>query len=156
GPTPRRATVGANSPAVVAQGRVLFIRQGCQNCHGGPKWTISTRDFTPPPAATDIATQRTPPPRFGNPVAAQFLPRFLGGVGSFGLGVPGGTNPIGLNIGAPEKASQAVINGQLVAQDALGTDYNGDGLGNGYNVPSLLGIGAVPPYYHNGACESLL
>ena len=34
-------------------------------------------------------------------------------------------------------------------------DYNGDGRGIGYNVPSLLGIDASPPYYHNGACESL-
>ena len=40
-------------------------------------------------------------------------------------------------------------------QDALGRDYNGDGKGVGYNVPSLLGINAVPPYYHNGACETL-
>ena len=40
-------------------------------------------------------------------------------------------------------------------QDALGVDYNGDGKGNGYNVPSLLGINALPPYYHNGACETL-
>ena len=39
--------------------------------------------------------------------------------------------------------------------DALGFDYNGDGEGNGYNVPSLLGINPVPPYYHNGACETL-
>jgi YVTN family beta-propeller protein len=156
GPRPRRATVGANTPAVVARGRALFMRQGCQSCHGGGKWTVSTRDFTPPPPSADIATERTPPPRVGNPVAAQYLPRFLRDVGSFGLGVPGGNNPIGLDIGAPEKASATVVNGQLVAQDALGTDYNGDGLGTGYNVPSLLGIGAVPPYYHNGACESLL
>jgi hypothetical protein len=41
------------------------------------------------------------------------------------------------------------------APDALGIDYNNDGRGNGYNVPGLLGIEAVPPYYHNGACESL-
>jgi cytochrome c peroxidase len=25
----------------------------------------------------------------------------------------------------------------------------------GYNVPSLLGIFGLPPYYHNGACETL-
>ena len=39
--------------------------------------------------------------------------------------------------------------------DALGIDYNGDGKGNGYNLPSLLGIVRSPPYYHNGACEKL-
>ncbi len=39
--------------------------------------------------------------------------------------------------------------------DALGRDYNGDGKGNGFAVPSLLGIDSLPPYYHNGACETL-
>jgi cytochrome c peroxidase len=39
--------------------------------------------------------------------------------------------------------------------DALGKDHNGDGKGNGFNVPSLLGINALPPYLHNGACETL-
>ena len=28
-------------------------------------------------------------------------------------------------------------------------------MGTGFNVPSLLGINAVPPYLHNGACETL-
>ena len=37
----------------------------------------------------------------------------------------------------------------------LGIDYNGDGAGNGFGVSSLLGIHAVPPYGHNGACETL-
>jgi cytochrome c peroxidase len=41
------------------------------------------------------------------------------------------------------------------AQDGLGFDFNGDGKGNGFSVPSLLGIFASPPYYHNGACETL-
>jgi hypothetical protein len=45
--------------------------------------------------------------------------------------------------------------GELVLPDALGIDYNGDGAGDGYNVPSLLGIHAVPPYLHNGACETI-
>ena len=56
-----------------------------------------------------------------------------------------------------EKAS-AALNAAGVAgpaPDALGTDYNGDGRGIGFNVPSLLGLGVSPPYYHNGACESL-
>ena len=57
---------------------------------------------------------------------------------------------------ATEKATAATSStASLVRQDALGIDYNGDGKGNGFNVPSLLGIYAVPPYYHNGACETL-
>lgn len=49
-----------------------------------------------------------------------------------------------------------VVSGALVArQDALGMDYNSDGRGLGYNVPSLLGLHNLPPYLHNGAAESL-
>ena len=73
------------------------------------------------------------------------------GKGSFGAG-----NPLGANIGAPEVATAGLVNG--VAQKApvaLGLDHNGDGKGTGFNVPSLLGINAVPPYMHNGACETL-
>ena len=59
-------------------------------------------------------------------------------------------------MGAAEKAAPAVANGVLQpAQDALGRDYNADGAGIGFNVPSLLGLHAVPPYLHNGAAESL-
>ena len=63
---------------------------------------------------------------------------------------------IGADVGAVEKATAVLAGGVAQPQqDALGRDYNGDGKGNGYNVPSLLGINAVPPYYHNGACETL-
>jgi len=56
-----------------------------------------------------------------------------------------------------EKATRVLVNGVLQAapQDALGFDYNQDGKGNGFSPPSLLGIFAFPPYYHNGACETL-
>ncbi len=89
-------------------------------------------------------------------MGAQYLNRFLRDIGSFNLGVPGQGNPLGNNIGADEKAAPAVANGALqAAQDALGIDYNSDGKGVGFNVPSLLGIHALPPYLHNGAAESL-
>jgi YVTN family beta-propeller protein len=131
----------------VREGRVLFFRAGCQSCHGGTKWSNSNRDFTPPPPAGIIATERNPAPPAGvNPIGAQHLFPFLKDIKSFNLGVDA-TNPIGNNIGAVEKA-----NGGL---DALGKDYNGDGKGAGYNIPSLLGIFNLPPYYHNGACETL-
>jgi cytochrome c peroxidase len=93
---------------------------------------------------------------FGNPVGAQYLSAQLRDIGSFNLGVPGGPNPIGGNVGGVEKAAAAVVGGALVSQDALGIDYNADGKGAGFNVPSLLGIHQLPPYYHNGACETLV
>lgn len=50
-------------------GRVVFQAQGCHNCHGGPNWTISRLDYTPPPAPEEI-------------VDAQLV-RFLCRVGTF-------------------------------------------------------------------------
>ena len=94
-------------------------------------------------------------PAVGDPVGAQYLNRFLRDIGSFNLGVSGAGNPIGSNVGAVEKATSALNGVVQAAPDALGIDYNNDGQGNGFNVPSLLGIDAVPPYYHNGACETL-
>jgi mono/diheme cytochrome c family protein len=143
--------------SAVAQGRQLFNDAGCATCHLGAKLTLSRKDFTSPPAAAEIATETSPTPRAGtNPVGAQYLPRFLRDIGSYNLGVPGKGNDLGGNIGAAETVSPNIVNGaSTVPQDGLGIDFNGDGKGTGFNVPSLLGIWAVPPYYHNGACESL-
>jgi YVTN family beta-propeller protein len=144
------------SPADILQGRNLFLKAGCASCHGGLHWTVSLKDFTSPPAGSEIFTERSPTQIFGNPVGAQYLDRFLRDIGSFNLGVPGQGNPLGNNIGADEKAAPAVATGMLQpAQDALGIDYNNDGRGIGFNVPSLLGLHAVPPFMHNGAAESL-
>ena len=137
------ATGGLN-PTDVTQGRRLFFQQGCQECHGGTKWTVSNKDFVSPPAASEIATENPP---IATTVNTQYLPRFLSNINSFNLGVLGGGNPIAGNVGAIEKAA--------TGQDALGKDYDGNGTGPGYNIPSLLGIGQLPPYYHNGACETL-
>jgi YVTN family beta-propeller protein len=148
--------LGGPSRKQVKQGAALFTQAGCAACHLGNKFTLSTKDFTSPPAATDIFTERTPPQLFGNPVAVQYLARFLRDVGSFNRGVPGSGNDLTPSVGALEKAPAGLVMGVAQpAQDALGIDYNGDGRGVGYNVPSLLGINAVPPYYHNGACETL-
>ena len=160
--TPRapftRSGVGnRRSKSRISQGRSLFTQAGCTACHVGGKWTISTKDFTSPPAAGEIATETAPAPTFGAPIGAQYLNRFLRDIGSFNLGVPNAGNPIGANVGGAEKAS-ATVNAAGVAAaplDALGVDYNNDGKGIGYNVPSLLGIEGLPPFYHNGACESL-
>lgn len=99
------------------------------------------------------------PPIMGNPVNARYLDRFLKNIKFFNLNVAGSGNAIAGQpaIGAVEKATRTVVNGtlQAAAQDALGIDYNADGHGNGFGPPSLLGTFAVPPYYHNGACETV-
>ncbi len=142
--------------ADINSGRTLFLNAGCASCHGGLNWTVSVKDFTSPPAGAEIFTERNPTNFTGNPVGTQYLNRFLRDIGSFNLGVPGQGNPLGNNIGADEKAAPAVVSGVLQpAQDGLGIDYNSDGRGIGFNVPSLLGLHAVPPFLHNGAAESL-
>lgn len=134
----------------VEAGRRLFFRAGCQTCHGGTKWTISNKDFTSPPAVSEVFveadTNGADPP---NPNGNQYLARFLRDIGSFNLNVAGQGNilPGQAPIGGTEKDAGN--------RDALGIDYNGDGRGVGFNIPGLLGIWHVPPYYHNGACETL-
>jgi YVTN family beta-propeller protein len=138
------ATTGGLNPTAVAAGRRLFFRSGCHKCHGGTKWSISNKDFTSPPAAAEIFTEAGAP---NNAFGGQFLDRFLSDIDSFNLGVAGQGNELGNNVGAVELAA----NGQT----ALGADHNGDGKGDGFNIPSLLAISYLPPYYHNGACETL-
>jgi len=154
--TPLAGLPNGASPADIAAGRTLFAQAGCATCHGGFNWTTSVKDFNSPPSAGDFnITERTPLVT-GNPVGTQYLNRFLRAIGSFNLGVPGQGNPLGNNIGADEKAAPAVATNTLqAAQDALGIDYNNDGRGGGFNVPSLLGLFNLPPYLHNGAAESL-
>jgi YVTN family beta-propeller protein len=38
----------------VRAGRLLFRAANCQSCHGGPQWTSSRLDYTPPPDASRI------------------------------------------------------------------------------------------------------
>ncbi len=141
-------TGGLNDADVVAR-RTLFWQVGCAQCHAGGKWTASTKDFISPPGAAEISTETVPTPTFGTPVGAQFLNRFLVNINSFNLNVAGQGNTIPgqPEIGAVEKNEAGL--------DALGRDYNADGKGIGFNTPSLLGIQHLPPYYHNGACETL-
>ena len=155
GPFTTRGLTGRLNPRTVRAGRTLFTQAGCANCHGGTLFSNSIKDYVSPPAANLIFNERTGT-FTGNPVGAPYVGKFLRNIGSFNLGVPGTGNDLGNNIGGDEKATSAVVAGVTQpAQDALGIDYNNDGQGNGYTVPSLLGIDSSPPFYHNGACETL-
>ena len=130
----------------------------CQECHGGTTGPRASRTSTRRPIRTSFRRDR--PERAGrrpNPIGTQYLDRFLEDIGSFNIGVRGEGNRLGRNIGAAEFANAAPnAQGELALPDALGFDHDEDGAGDGYNVPSLLGIYALPPYLHNGACETLL
>ncbi len=75
----------ADADGVIRRGRLLFAAAGCQNCHGGPNWTSSILDLTPPPAVTEINDAQ--------------LFRFLCRVGTFdpGLFADGVSNEIRAN-----------------------------------------------------------
>ena len=139
----------------VRDGRRLFFQAGCAQCHAGPKWTTSRKDFAAPPGAAEINTETVPTPTLPGtaPIGAQYLNRFLSDIKSFNLNVAGAGNLIAGTF----EATNAIggIEKTQDKKDALGIDYNGDGKGVGFNVPSLLGIWHLPPYYHNGACETL-
>jgi YVTN family beta-propeller protein len=148
----------------VISGSVFFRLAGCQRCHGGNQWTSAILDFTEPPddAVENFINTTERNGNFApfNPSGTQYLNRFLRDIRSFDLNVPGSGNSIPGQplIGAIEKTGRALLaNGAIAAaqQDALGKDYNNDGRGSGFSPPSLLGIGLLPPYYHNGACETL-
>jgi YVTN family beta-propeller protein len=57
----------------VVKGRALFAAMNCQKCHGGEGWSVSRRDYTPPPAATELLAEN----------GANQLFRFLRKVGTF-------------------------------------------------------------------------
>jgi YVTN family beta-propeller protein len=112
--------------ASVASGREVFAEAGCATCHGGPAWSNAIRDFTPPP---DPAVE---------PICDAQLVRFIDPVGTFDATLF--TNGTGNEIRA---------NTVLVNVEARGGD------GFGLNPPSLLGVFASAPYFHNGSALTL-
>jgi YVTN family beta-propeller protein len=161
GPFTNRA-LGASrlNQGQVRAGQALFTQAGCAACHGTSLFSNSIKDYVSPPAGAEIATETAnpAPPPGTNPVAAPYVFKFITNIGSFNLGVPGGGNPIGSNIGATELTTagfNAATQQTTPPFEGLGRDYNGDGRGNGFTIPSMLGIDASPPFYHNGACETL-
>jgi YVTN family beta-propeller protein len=148
-------------PAKVAEGKTLFNWDGaCQGCHGGEKWTISRRFYTPG-TATSAALAVTPfevPAGFPSALLparepANRLLRFAGGnaaafdqilcairpVDTFNVAEPG--------VGIAELRTDMIT----VAQG----DGNPAGEGRGYNPPSLLALATGAPYMHAGNARTL-
>lgn len=148
--------------ASVAAGKALFEGTGegqCQGCHGGAKWTISTRFYTPS-GATNEALKTTSwdgAALVANGFPAALLPSsdpanqvmryavvaaddqlqcVLRNVGTFGVSPPD-VNVLEL------KANMTAV--------AQGNADNG----KGYNIPSLLGLSVGAPYFHAGNARTL-
>lgn len=148
-------------PGLVESGRELFNEQAnCAGCHGGEKWTVSRRFYTPS-AITNTALNTTPlsvspdfplallPARVtanqtlrfagGNAAALDSILCVLRAVGTYDI------SEVGVGI-AEVRADMA-------------TPAQGDGTpageGRGYNVPSLLGVSTGAPYLHAGGARTL-
>jgi YVTN family beta-propeller protein len=147
--------------AQVEAGRALFADQAnCQGCHGGEKWTVSRRFYTPS-TATNTALSTAPltlspelpvallPARVaanqtlrfagGNPAALDQILCVLRPVGTFNVAEPG--------VGVAELRADMTTPAQ--------GDGNPAGEGRGYNVPSLLGVSTGAPYLHAGNARTL-
>ena len=147
-------------PEAVARGAELFTGGACQGCHGGDKWTISKRFFTPG-TQTNTLLNTTPfqvPLGFPQALLPAQKPenqllRFAGGnaatldqilcairpVGTFNVAEPG--------VGIAELRADM----KTLAQG----DGNPAGEGRGYNPPSLLGMAAGAPFLHAGNARTL-
>jgi len=145
-----RAPVANNAPSALL-GKALFNQPGlvvagfaCASCHAGPKFTISTVDYTTPPSSEvglGLGNQRVVGAELRQtalqgPNAGQ-SPGVLVNVGTFLANAAGGrVNEIRANGADP---SQAIA--------PLGA--------NGFNIPSLLSVHETAPYYYNGLAQTL-
>jgi YVTN family beta-propeller protein len=176
--SPRAATnlVAAD----VAAGMAIFsdsAQGNCVGCHGGPKWTISTRFYTPSDVLNDAAGSTVATSLSGtswNTSLAGFptalFPSTTAGKQTMRSGAvpafeqiqcvlrPVGT--IKANAAVPTGVSDPAVNVLELRQDMV-TGAQGAGGTNandftfGFNPPSLLGMQVGAPYFHAGNARTL-
>jgi mono/diheme cytochrome c family protein len=143
--------------AKIAAGRTIFQADGtCQGCHGGDKWTISTRFYTPSKEQNDALAAKTwaPPSGFPTallPAADQKFMRFgNGNVAAFDQ-FQCILRPVGTFAKADTLMGQQIELRQDMTTPAQGNQANG----NGFNPPSLFGVSVGAPYLHAGGAATL-
>lgn len=163
---PPRAATGLD-PAKVALGKQLFSSDGsCQGCHGGDKWTISKRFYTPSiQTMTDLRGKTWSAPA-GFPAA--LLPT-ESGTGSMRLDPASLPDPatIGnfdqiLCILRPVgtfNVADAISGVSEFRQNSNATTpvaaQGNQAFGRGFNPPSLFGLSTGAPYLHAGNAATL-
>lgn len=150
--SPRGAATTAGDPVA---GRAVFESANCDNCHGGPLWTLSERYYTPrldgdlrqiTLAAAGVSDTRG--------VRTDLLPFTDTSL----------VDVIAVDANGPPHRHSCTIR-TVGTFDARGPDGRGaaetrQNGGNaqgvdGFNVPSLLNANMGAPYLHNGAAETL-
>jgi hypothetical protein len=144
--------------AAVQTGAALFAGDGgCAGCHGGAKWTISTR-FYEPSETTNQALRSTTYDGAALVAAgfpAALLPATTGNQ-VMRSGAGGGDvmqcllRPVGTY-----GVSPADVNAIEVTQNMSSPALGNEAVGRGYNVPSLLGMQVGAPYFHAGNARTL-
>jgi hypothetical protein len=155
-----RAPTNLDPNAVLRGAEAFQFGGACQGCHGGAKWTISQRFYTP---STDTNT-RLNTTKFQIPAGfpSALLPaqqpanqvlRFAGGNAAAFDQILCAIRPVGTFNVAEPGAGVAELRADMttIAQG----DGNPAGEGRGYNPPSLLGMAAGAPFLHAGNARTL-
>jgi len=145
----------------VEAGRELFEYDGaCQGCHGGEKWTVSRRFYTPGVATNTAlaATSFAIPSGFPGALLPAQEPanqklRFAGGNAAAFDQILCAIRPVGTFDVAEPGVGIAELRADMSTR-AQG-DGNPAGEGRGYNPPSLLGLSSGAPYLHAGNARTL-
>jgi len=161
-----RAATGLD-PAKVALGKTLFASDGgCQGCHGGDKWTISKRFYTPSIATMDALRTKTWTAPAGFPAA--LLPTESGTgtmrlnptalpdpatIGNFDQ-ISCVLRPVGTFNVADEVSGINEFRQNSTAAAPVAAQGN-NAFGRGFNPPSLLGASVGAPYFHGGNAATL-
>ncbi len=140
----------------IEEGRKIFEEASCQGCHGGDKWTISTRFYDPNATTTAANATRawTAPKDF--PIA--LLPATTPGNQLMRFPATNGAldqiqcvlRPVGTFGANDGRAGAAELRADMKAI-AQGNETDG----KGYNPPSLLGLQTGAPYLHAGGALTL-
>jgi hypothetical protein len=142
--------------ADVEAGKQLFASAGCGGCHGGDKWTISTRFYTPSKDVMAALATKTWKPPYAFPEAllptARVTDRVMRGQATSGAfdQIQCILRPVGTFDVADAEAGISELR-----QDMKTPSQGNEALGRGFNPPSLLGLSLGAPYLHAGNALTL-
>jgi hypothetical protein len=143
--------------AKINAGKQIFAADGsCQGCHGGDKWTISKKFYTPSVDTNGKLNSAAwaPPPGFPVallPAADQRFMRFNGGDAAAFDQIQCILRPVGTFA----KADAVMITNPELRQNMTAVGQGNEANGKGYNPPSLLGVQVGAPFFHSGGAATL-
>jgi YVTN family beta-propeller protein len=153
--------------ADITAGAALFAASAgnCVGCHSGPKWTISTRFYTPGDAPTAATTDPAPTSLANiswnanlNGFPAALFPVDATNIGSAFMRIGAGATEVmqcELRPVGTFGISDPTIAVQELRQDMVTAGLGIAGNERGFNPPSLLGLQVGGPFFHGGNARTL-